>query len=282
MAMALTSAAMWPAAAQQSTFSARRDIVLVDVLVTDRTRPVRDLTARDFELLDSGVEQALDVVSFGEFPVSVLLALDSSASITSAQLEHLRGAGRALLANLARDDEAALLTFADAVTLRQSPTSNIAAVREALDAVRAAPASANSGTALVNAVYAALMLPDQGYSRRVLIAFTDGVDTSSWLTAPRVLETARRSDVVAYAVSTGRVAGGSFARDLSEATGGTAIEIGCPADLRTTFLSILAEFRQRYLLSYSPANVPNPGWHPLTVRVKGRRVDVKARTGYLK
>jgi VWFA-related protein len=149
--------------------------------------------------------------------------------------------------------------------------------------VRAAPpGGAPRYTALVNAVYAALMLPDQGYSRRVLIAFTDGVDTSSWLTAPRVLETARRSDVVAYAVSTGRVAGGSFARDLSEATGGTAIEIGSPADLRTTFLSILAEFRQRYLLSYSPANVPNPGWHPLTVRVKGRRVDVKARTGYLK
>jgi VWFA-related protein len=273
---------MWPVAAQQPTFSARRDTVLVDVLVTDRNRPVRDLKARDFELLDSGVPQTLDLVSFGEFPISVLLALDNSASITSAQLEHLRGAGRAVLANLARDDEAALLTFADAVTLHQSPTANIAAVRDALDAVPATPPAPTGGTALVNAVYAALMLPETANSRRVLIAFTDGVDTSSWLTARRVLETARRSDVVAYAVSTGRMAGGSFARDLSDVTGGKAIEVGSTADLRATFVSILAEFRDRYLLSYSPAHVPDPGWHPLTVRVRGRRLDVKARTGYLK
>jgi hypothetical protein len=38
----------------------------------------------------------------------------------------------------------------------------------------------------------------------------------------------------------------------------------------------------RYLVSFSPANVPSAGWHPLTVRVKDRKVDVKARAGYMR
>jgi len=210
-----------------------------------------------------------------------MLAFDSSASITSLQLDHLREAGRAVLADLTQEDEAALLTFADAVALRQPPTSNLAAVRAALDAVVPTEPSPNGGTALVNASYAALLLADAD-SRELLIAFTDGVDTSSWLGARQVLDLARQSNVVAYVVSTSKLAGGSFARDLADVTGGAAIEIGSTADLRTTFVGILEEFRQRYLLSYSPVNVPNPGWHPLAVRVKGKRADVRARPGYVK
>ena len=59
-----------------------------------------------------------------------------------------------------------------------------------------------------------------------------------------------------------------------------AIEIRSTAQLRATFVRILDEFRQRYLVSYSPANVPAEGWHPLTVRVKNRSVEVRARAGY--
>ena len=41
-------------------------------------------------------------------------------------------------------------------------------------------------------------------------------------------------------------------------------------------------FRQRYVVSFSPEGVPAAGWHPLQVRVKNRRVSVKARVGYFK
>ena len=282
LALALTCATLWPVAAQQPTFSSRRESVRVDVLVTDRGRPVAGLKANDFELLDSGIPQAVELVSFAEFPITVTLALDISTSITALELEHLREAGHGVLTNLKRDDEAALLTFADAVTLRQPPTSDLAAARAALDAIETVEPSFNSGTALVNASYAALMLAGADASRQLLIAFTDGVDTSSWLPARGVLDTARTANVVAYAVSTSKLPGGSFARDLSEVTGGSAFEIASTRDLRATFVRILDEFRQRYLLSYSPSNVPNPGWHPLTVRVKGRNVQTLARRGYMR
>ena len=38
-------------------------------------------------------------------------------------------------------------------------------------------------------------------------------------------------------------------------------------------------FANRYLLSFAPTGVGKPGWHKLTVRVKGGG-DVRARTGY--
>jgi len=49
--------------------------------------------------------------------------------------------------------------------------------------------------------------------------------------------------------------------------------------LDSIFVDILREFRQRYLISYTPRGVTREGWHKLDVRVK-RRGTVKARPGY--
>jgi len=73
--------------------------------------------------------------------------------------------------------------------------------------------------------------------------------------------------------------GRSFLSHLTESTGGAVLDAGEAARLGTTFGRILEEFRQRYLISYSPRGVPRQGWHQLDVRVKGR--TVKARPGYL-
>jgi VWFA-related protein len=161
----------------------------------------------------------------------------------------------------------------------------VAQVRRGLDAIGTSDAAdepSSGGTALIDACYTAMALADADAGRTLLIAFTDGIDTASWLTAERVLPAARRSNVVAYAVSTADLPGGSFLERLSDATGGEAIEIASTAELRTTFLRIIAEFRQRYLVSYSPAGVTGESWHPLVVRVKGRRVDIKTRAGYFR
>ena len=94
------------------------------------------------------------------------------------------------------------------------------------------------------------------------MAFTDGVDTSSWLSVGRVLQIARRSNAVTYGVSTTPLPRGSFLRELSEVTGGASIEIRSTQQLRAAFVRILEEFRQRYLVSYSPTNVSAEGWRP--------------------
>ena len=135
-------------------------------------------------------------------------------------------------------------------------------------------------TALVDGAYAAIMLDPSDGGRNLLLIFSDGLDTASWLTPDRVLDSAKRSDIVVYGVSSRGPEESKFLEDLTELTGGATLKIESTKDLSATFLKILDEFSQRYLISYSPTGVARDGWHRLDVRVKNRRVTVKARAGY--
>jgi VWFA-related protein len=265
-----------PVAGQTPTFATRTDAVRVDVLVTNGGVPVRGLRPSDFEILDNGVPQQVDLASFEQVPLNVILVLDMSDSVEGVRLGHLRAASGALLDGLKPGDQAALIAFSQAVRLRQTLTGDLDHVRAAL-----AGSYASGDTSLVDATLAAILLGESDVGRSLLVVFSDGLDTASWLTADAVLQTARRADVVAYGVAAGRFSTEPFLKDLVSATGGTLYEIESTSDLGAAFLRVLEEFRQRYLLSYTPQGVSRDGWHRLDVRVKGRRADVKARPGYL-
>ena len=263
-------------ATQPPTFSTRLEAVRVDVLVTENGQPVRGLGPADFDLLDNGVPQQVDLVSFEQIPLNVIVALDMSESVSGERLNQLRSAGRALVAGLKKEDQAALITFSHVVVLGTGLTHDLDAVRAAIDRANAA-----GQTALVDGCYAALMLGESDVGRALLIVFSDGLDTSSWLLPDMVMETARRSDVVVYSVSVRGPVKTTFLRDLSALTGGGVFEIESTKNLNAIFLGILDEFRHRYLVSYSPQGVAKGGWHRLEVRIKSRKATVKARPGYL-
>jgi VWFA-related protein len=261
-------------ASEQTNFTSRIDAVRVDVLVTENGRPVEGLTPDDFEVLDNGVRQRVDLASFEQIPLNVVLALDMSASLQGLRLGHLQTAGKRVLDGLKAGDRAALVTFSHVVAPTQGLTDNLDRVRTALDQARG-----EGMTSLIDAAHAGMLLGESDAGRSLLIVFSDGVDTSSWLTAAAVLETARRGDVVVYGVEIGERRA-SFPRDLTEVTGGRMFAIESTKDLSVTFSRILEEFRMRYLISYSPQGVATGGWHRLEVRVKNRGVSVQARPGY--
>jgi VWFA-related protein len=264
------------AAQQAPAFTAKVEAVRVDVLVTDNGQPVRGLGTADFELLDNGVPQQVELVSFDEIPLNVILALDMSDSVAGERLEQLRGAGAGLLAALHKEDQAALVSFSHSVQRGAKLTTDVAAVREALG-----EAHGTGMTALVDGTYAGIMIGESDAGRGLLIVFSDGVDTSSWLRADAVLDAARRADVVVYGVSVVSRLKPEFLREITSLTGGRLFEIEKTANLASTFLGILDEFRHRYLVSYTPKGVAKNGWHKLDVRVKNRRATIKARPGYL-
>jgi Mg-chelatase subunit ChlD len=262
------------AAPQVARFTAAVETVRVDVLVTAAGRPVRGLRASDFEVLDNGVRQDVDLAAF-EQPLNVILALDMSGSVAGARLADLQGASRMVLEGLRAGDRAALVTFSHLVVLAADLTEQPARVRTVVDGL-----TGKGDTALVDGAYAALILGEQDAGRSLVMVFSDGFDTSSWLTPEAVVGIAKRSDVVAYAVSTGGVAP-PFLRDLAEATGGRSIDVSSTKALSDTFVGILDEFRGRYVLGFTPQGTGRgDGWHRLQVRVKGRNVSVKARPGY--
>ena len=194
-ALAIVAASL----ASQQTFRGGVDAVRVDVLVTDGNRPVGGLTADDFELRDNGVRQRIDAIDLGGVPLSVMLALDTSVSVWGEPLQNLKEAASAVVGLLTPDDRAAVLTFSGALQLKTSWTSD----REQLDAAVSA-ARATGATSLHDAAYAALTLRDDRPGRPLVLIFSDGDDTSGWLSGQSVLEIARRNDAVVYAVGMGR------------------------------------------------------------------------------
>jgi VWFA-related protein len=275
-AAAIASLAVLDGAAQQATFSTKIEAVRVDALVTDRGQPIRGLGPADFEILDNGVPQQVDIVSFEQIPLNIVLALDMSESVAGERLDHLRSAGRAAVASLVTGDQAALITFSHVVSLGAPLSGDTDGLLRALD-----DAAGSGETSLVDGVFAGMMIGESDAGRALLIVFSDGVDTSSWLTGDAVLDNAKRSDIVAYGVSVQSRLKPEFLRDLTSFTGGRLFEIEKTSDLTSAFRAIVDEFRHRYLVSYTPRGVTKEGWHRLDVRVKRGGATVKARPGYL-
>jgi von Willebrand factor type A domain len=250
------------AASLDQTFRSRAEGVRVDVLVMQNGHPVRGLRAADFELRDEGVPQKIALADVDKIPLNVVLVLDSSASLEGQPMEYLRSAATGLLGALNSADRAALVSFNEAVAIRAEPSIDRAPVLKALQTLEA-----NGTTSLIDGVGAGL-------------ALSDGVDTSSWLDATSVSKAAERADAVVYGVVTETARRDPFLPKLTAATGGRVLEIPSLDKLSDAFTSILDEFRTRYILAYTPADVPAGGWHRIEVRVKGRRVTVDARRGY--
>jgi len=271
---AAIAAALAAAGNLQPTFSAKVEHVRVDVFATERGRPILGLKPDDFELVDNGVPQRVELASFDEIPLNVIVVVDMSGSVAGEKLEHLRAASRALLDRLKAGDQAAVVTFSHVIRQVAPLSGDVARVREAIE-----QAEPEGDTALVDASYAGLMVAETDAGRALQIVFSDGLDTASWLEPSIVLDAAKRSDAVVYGVAASGKP--SFLRDLSALTGGSVFEAQSTKNLSSIFLSVLEEFRQRYLVSYSPQGVTKNGWHKLDVRVKGRNATIKARPGYL-
>ena len=244
--------------AQTPTFRSHVSGVRMDVLVSMRGRPVLGLTPADFEIRDNGVLQQVDLVSYGEIPLNVVLTFDASQSVTGERLAHLKTAGHALVDALKAEDASALITFSHAVRRHADLVKDRAVIRSALTEV-----VPSGGTALVDATLAGIITGESDVGRSLLIVFSDGIDSSSWHAPSGVLDVARRADVVVYGVTVGRSPKPEFLSDLSELTGGKLLQLEGTSDLEKTFRSILEEFRQRYLVTFSPGGLPpadGTGW----------------------
>ncbi len=282
-----------PIRAQQ--FRASADAVVVDVLVTKGDRPVTGLKGSDFALIDAGVAQKIELVEVRQVPIHLLLALDSSASVGGAPLEQLKNAAKAAIESLRKSDEASLVTFSQNIARGTPWTADRDVLAKAIDAV-----TAHGTTSLVDAAVVAMAARQDATSRTLVLLFTDGDDTASWLSAADAVDMARRSDAVIYSVNLPTIRSGKVPIDsltewllaqpqlyrgglldvLSHETGGEAFHASTAADLRGLFVNVISRFNARYVLSYSPIGVPATGWHPLTVTLKDKSLTVTARRGY--
>ncbi len=281
--------------------------VYVDVFATKKDAPVSGLQARDFRVEDNGVAQPVEVVARELVPTTAVLALDTSSSVVGGKLVHLKKAARTFLAGLAERDEAALVTFNHKLVLREDASQDVAAVGAALDRVQA-----GGGTALIDALYVCLKRR-WGTGRPLVVLFTDGQDSASWLENEDIVQAARESSALLHIVGSEPLPDSSrgssrtpsllmnkslrmhrygaveemesgyvfLLRRAAEITGGAYWPVESSTSLRAAFLRILEVSNARYVLRYEPAGVRRVGRHRLKVSVRRRGVEVRARQEYV-
>ena len=264
--------------------SSVRTVPIYATVVDSSGRLVPDLERGDFSILDNGKPAELSLFSNESQPFTVVVMLDTSASMT-ANLKLLNRAAEQFLLRLLPVDKAQVGAFNDKIQLSGTFTNNRDELIGALnDLYFGNPTRLNDGIA---AGLDALRGLD---GRRVVIVFTDGEDTSSRLGFKTVMEQARDEEVMVYSIGLEseyfngvRVVRSRPSRDLkkiSDETGGGYFELLKSADLAPTFSRVAQELRSQYLIGFAPAALDGKV-HKLDVKVNRPGMTVRARKSYL-
>lgn len=283
--LALLFAAGVTAQQQGPTFRTGTQVVSLFATVTDaQKRLVPDLVQDDFEVLDNEKPQPLIFFQREVQPITVVVMLDTSGSMT-ASIALLKRAAEEFLNRLLPQDQAKVGAFNDKLELSTKFTNNrdslISDVKD-LDY--------GNGTRLWDAV--ALSLDElQGVSgRRVILLFTDGDDTSSKTRMGTVMDRARNEEVMVYSIGLessyfngqrmvkSKPDGGL--KKISDETGGGYFELQKTADLGPTFSRVAQELHSQYVLGFAPTQLDGKV-HRLAVRVKQPGMSARARRSYL-
>jgi Ca-activated chloride channel homolog len=267
-------------AQQQATFKTGVDLVRIDALVTVAGQPVAGLGPNDFEVVDNGVPQKVDIAG-PESAFNTILVLDVSGSVKGERLAALLDGVSTLLGQLRTGERVSLVAFNDGVALRVPMTADAAAVKQEL-----ANIEPGGNTSMFDALFSSFSLAD-GNTRSLVLLYSDGADNASWLSGAQVIELARRADVVVCPVAVGMspdstLRSARFLEAIADQTGGRLFHAEATKPLRTSMVQVLTEFGSRYLIGYVPTGVGrDDGWHKVELHVKRRKVDVKAKDGYL-
>ena len=278
---------------QTPVFRASSVNVFVNASVKRGNRVIANLTARDFRLTDNGISQEVDAVSIESVPVDVTLFLDTSAS-TAGRLDEMKRDVQGIIKLLRPEDRFRLLTIGDAVDIPVTWVPAGTAVE--------LPFSPIGGISLIQDALAIALLhrtdPDR---RHLIVGMTDRQDCGSVISSAQLREMASRSDAVLHLVDqsgsggdvdyrtrgcspTARIDGPAIIQDAAEHTGGELHrESGLfrSRSVLNAFRRIFDDFRQSYVLRYTPKGVVARGWHAIEVQVPSvKDATIRARRGY--
>ena len=260
------------------TSAAMAHAVGLSPIVTDeKGRAVHGLTAKDFTVFEDGKPQRIDTFEATDSPLSAILVLDISESMTP-KLEDARRAAHAFVNALKADDEIGLYTFNSTIVGAVDLTKNHAAVHTAIDEARPA-----GETALYDVTAAALRRLKPIKHRKAVILFTDGEDNRSRLSVAQVIEMARGSEVSIFSIAQGKDESKTlkvFLDRLADQTGGRCWFIGSIRKLSETFKEVVAELKSQYFLTYTPPEIKHRSWHRIQVQVNRPSAVVRAKREY--
>jgi Ca-activated chloride channel family protein len=278
---------------QAPVFGTGIEIINLSLSVTDaQNNFVTNLGQSDFAVFEDGIRQELSLFTHENLPISLVLMIDTSASMEE-KLATAQTAAIKFTKTLRQQDLAQVVQFNDRATTLQPFTNDLAALEAAVRKTEAA-----GPTALHNALYIALkdLMRDKKAAelrRRAIVLLSDGEDTASLVTDDQVLDLAKKSEINIYAISLRPNRASDKLRQafsqaeylinaLTRETGGRAFFPASLGELDSVYDRIAEELRTLYSVGYVSSNVRRDGkWRRIVVRVPDREgLTVRHKLGY--
>jgi Ca-activated chloride channel family protein len=270
----------------QGRFKVSTNSVALYATVTDTTkRLVPDLTEDDFEVYDNGKLQAITQFDNRPLPITVVVMLDTSGSMTLA-LDLVKSAAEQFLLRLMPEDQGMVGAFNDKIEFHPEgfTKSRDELVRSLKELDFGYP------TRLYDAVNESMGQLKGIPGRKVVLVFTDGDDNASRVGSGDMTDRGRVEDVMVYSIGLEneyfdgarrvRSSPDRGLRRLSEETGGGFFLLKKTDELTSTFTRVAQELHSQYVLGFSP-QVLDGKVHKLEVRLKKPGMTARARKSYL-
>lgn len=287
-AAALLSA---PLLAQEPVFRSAVDIVVLNVAVTNRDgKQVRDLDQQDFSVFENGRKQEVQYFRRSDVPLSVMMLLDVSDSMT-ASLPLAQKAAIGFVRGMRPQDLASVVPFGSRMENPLPFTSDQPTLEEYITRTKA-----NGNTALFDTIYIAVRQLREAAGvemsaprRQAVLLLTDGYDSTSLTSFDEALEAARRSEAAMYII---QLPGSKAAPErmespdlvlsrLAQRTGGRVYRSEAPQELPGIYRKIKAELEAQYLLAYrSDDRRRDGGFRQVAVRMEKPGLSARTRPGY--
>jgi Ca-activated chloride channel family protein len=265
------------------TFKSGTKVVPLYVTVTDsEKRLVPDLLKDDFAILEDGKPRTVEFFLTESLPISVVVMLDTSGSMTLA-LDDVKAGAEQFLLRMLPEDKGSVGAFNDKIEIHGELTSD-------RDTLVASLKELDFGypTRLYDAIDASMEHLAGVEGRKVVLVFTDGEDTASKIGSGDVVDRARAEGVMIYGIGLETTIMGGRVRSrpdrllkrLAEETGGGYFELKKNSDLNTTFTRVAQELHSQYVLGFSPDRLDGKV-HKLDVQVKKPGMSARSRKSYV-
>jgi len=264
--------------------SSIRTVSVYATVVDSAGRLVPNLERDDFTVLDNGKPVEITLFSNESQPFTVVVMLDTSASMT-ANLDRLNQAAEQFVLRMLPEDRGQVGAFNDKIQMSGAFTNDRDELIAALDDLQF-----GNPTRLNDAVAESLDALRGIDGRKVILLFSDGEDTASRTRFGTVQDRARDEEVMVYSIGLEaeyfngvRMQRTRPTRDLrriADETGGGYFELDKTDALSSTFTRVAQELRSQYLIGFAPETLDSKV-HKLEVKVNRGGMTTRARRSYL-
>jgi VWFA-related protein len=289
---------------QNKEFVITSDVDMVNVPVTLRKSDgdfLKGVPQKAFHIFEDGEEQ--EIVSFAQeaVPVRIALVLDISGSV-KIEWGAIKYSSKKFLANLAADDEFALLTFGVDTRLKMDWGRQF----DRIDPVLGSIYCNDPSTKIWDAIWVVSTKAFKNIrEKKAMIIMTDGLNNESAKTYTEALEAAIRSEAAVYVVSktqavrrsweAAKKAGALYTgvreedffnanralNELAEQTGGRVLYPNTFGQLDDVYAQVDEELKNQYSIGYMSNNeIKDGSYRHIEVRVEAPGARVSARPGY--